>query len=125
MTTASYGEVLKAAHRLPPDAQAKLAATLLRSLKPRDRQRVPDATRLDPLSGMSTAELNALAEAVVAPGKQETLQVLLEKNRTGALTTEEEVVLDQLLAQADQIGLLKARAQFTLFLREDAEELPE
>jgi len=39
MTTISYGEVLKAAHQLPPAAQADLAAALLRNLKPRSRQK--------------------------------------------------------------------------------------
>ena len=127
MTTVSYSEVLKAAHRLPPDAQAELAAALLRSLKPRPRgkKRAADANGLEPLRGMSAAELSALAEAVVAPGKQATLRALLEKNRASALAPEEEVVLDELLAQADQIGLLKARAQYTLRLAQDSEDLPE
>ena len=127
MTTVSYGDILRAAHRLPPDAQAELAATLLRNLKPRARakRRIADAASLDPLRGMSSAELRVLAEAVIAPGQQQTLQTLLDKNRSGALTAEEEAVLDELLGQADQVGLLKARARYTLSLSEGAEELPE
>ena len=118
---------LRAAHRLPPDAQAELAATLLRNLKPRGRakRRIADAVSLDPLRDMSSAELRVLAEAVIAPGQQQTLQALLDKNRSGVLTTEEEAILDELLGQADQVGLLKARARYTLSLSERAEELPE
>ncbi len=63
---------------------------------------------------MSRAELKALSESVVAPGQQQTLQALLEKNRSGVLTAEEEAALDNLLVQADQVGLLKARGQYTL-----------
>jgi hypothetical protein len=80
---------------------------------------------LEPLRGMSTAELSALAEAVVAPGKQASLQALLEKNRLGALDPAEEAVLDELLTQVDQVGLLKARAQYTLHLSQESGELSE
>lgn len=116
MTVVSYGDVLKAAHRLPRDAQVELAAALLRSAKsqPRKKARPASTVVLEPLSGMSIAELSALAEAVVAPGNQANLQALLEKNRLGALDPEEEAALDELLAQVDQVGLLKARAQYTL-----------
>ena len=127
MTTISYGEILKAAHQLPPAAQADLATALLRNLKPRSRYKkgTPDAINLEPLRGMSSAELKALSESVVAPGRQQTLQALLEKNRSGVLTAEEEAVLDALLVQVDQVGLLKARAQYTLSLGEGVAELPE
>lgn len=119
MTTVSYREVLKAAHRLPPDAQAELATTLLRDLRVRSKEkRQANTAPLEPLHGMSTAELTALAEAVIAPGQQLTLQELLERNRSGALAPDEEVALDALLAQVDQIGLLKARARYTLRLGE-------
>lgn len=46
------------------------------------------------------------------------LQELLEGNRSGNLTLEEEEALDALLAQVDQIGLPKARARYTLSLGE-------
>jgi hypothetical protein len=119
MTTVSYREVLKAAHRLPPDAQAELATTLLRNLRGRSKaKRQADTATLEPLHGMSTTELTALAEAVVAPGQQLTLQELLERNRSGALASKEEAALDGLLAQVDQIGSLKARALYTLSLSE-------
>lgn len=126
MTLASYSDVLKAAHRLPPDAQAELAATLLRNLKPRSKaKKQTQVTRLEPLLGMSDAELNVLAEAVIAPGQQQTLHQLLEKNQSGALTPHEETALDELLAQVDQVGLLKARARYTLSLGADPKEMAE
>lgn len=80
---------------------------------------------LEPLRRLSTAELSALAEAVLAPGNQASLQALLEKNRLGVLDSEEEAMLDELLAQVDQVGLLKARAQYTLRLSQESGELPE
>jgi len=126
MTLASYSDVLKAAHRLPPDAQAELAATLLRNLKPRSKaKKQTQVTRLEPLLGMSDAELSVLAEAVIAPGQQQTLHQLLEKNQSGALTPHEETALDELLAQVDQVGLLKARARYTLSLGTDPKEMAE
>lgn len=126
MTLASYSDVLKAAHRLPPDAQAELAATLLRNLKPRSKaKKQTQVTRLEPLLGMSDAELSVLAEAVIAPGQQQTLHQLLEKNQSGALTPHEETALDELLAQVDQVGLLKARARYTLSLGADPKEMAE
>ncbi|HRI57595.1 MAG TPA: hypothetical protein PK170_10925 [Anaerolineae bacterium] len=127
MTAGSYGDVLKAAHRLSRDAQVELAAALLRSVKsqPSRKARPASTAALEPLSGLSSGELSALAEAVVAPGKQASLQGLLEKNRTGALEPEEEAALDELLAQVDQVGLLKARAQYTLHLSRESGEWPE
>ncbi len=126
MTVVSYGDILKAAHRLSPDAQAELATALLRNLKPRvkGKQRMPTAS-LEPLRGMSMAELSVLADAVVAPGQAQTLQALLEKLRSGTMTPEEEVALDELLAQVDQVGLLKARARYTLRLGADSGEMVE
>jgi hypothetical protein len=126
MTLASYSDVLKAAHRLPPDAQAELAATLLRNLKPRSRaKKQAQTTGLEPLRGMSVAELSVLAEAVIAPGQQQTLHELLEMNRSGALTPDDETMLDDLLAQVDQVGLLKARARYTLSLGAGPMEIPQ
>ncbi len=126
MTFVSYGDVLKAAHRLPPDAQTRLATALLHDLKPRPKtRRQTETADLEPLRGMSVAELSVLAEAIVAPGQQQTLHELLEKNRFGVLTPDEETVLDELLTQADQVGLLKARARYTLSLGAGPMEITE
>jgi len=63
---------------------------------------------------MSEEELRVLAEALLSPGRQQHLQALLAKNRTGTLSADEEVLLNDLLAEADQVALLKARALYTL-----------
>jgi hypothetical protein len=65
------------------------------------------------LRGMSMEELRVLAEAVVAPSHQQRRQEFLEKNRSGTLSLEEEAPLDGLLAEADQVAFLKARALYT------------
>jgi hypothetical protein len=88
------------------------------------QQPLSDASELNPLRGMSLAELQVLAEAVIAPAHQKALARLLEKNRIASLAPEEEAALDELLAQADQIGLLKARAQYTLRMVAETGESP-
>jgi len=56
-----------------------------------------------------------LAGVVLSPGCQQQLHELLEKDRQGTLTSEEEEqALDTLLAEADRVALLKARALYTL-----------
>jgi len=72
------------------------------------------AEELVPLAGMREEELKVLAEAVPSPGRQQYLQALLAKNCAGTLSAEEEVILDDLLTEADQVALLKARALYTL-----------
>jgi prevent-host-death family protein len=79
---------------------------------------------LVPLTGFSEQELTALARAVVAPEHQNQLSRALEKNRNAALSAEERLSLDELLddlvAEIDQVALLKARALYTLQLRHSA-----
>lgn len=116
MTVESYQEVLATAKRMSPAAQAELVAELLLNLQTwlqTGRGRDVTAT-LEPIAGLSEAELRVLADAVVAPGSQTQLQVLLEKNRSGEMNEDEEAALDDLLAQVDQVALLKARARYTL-----------
>lgn len=118
MTVASCQDVLMAAQQMPPDEQAELATAILQNL--RGWLRTRPATRHDsdliPLTGLNAAELRALADAVVASTRQATIHELLEKNRRGALSTPEKTALDELLAEADQVALLKARARYTLNL---------
>ncbi len=125
MTVEAYQDLLATAKRMPPAAQAELVADLLRNLQSwlRADRRTEDTVRLEPISDLSDAELRVLADAVVAPGSQTRLQELLEKNRTGALNAEEEAALDDLLAQVDQVALLKARAQYTLQRADTAPKL--
>jgi hypothetical protein len=68
----------------------------------------------DLLSGLSELELQALAEGMLSPGRQERLDDLLERNREGTLSDSEQEELDQLLAYIDSMNILKARAIYTL-----------
>jgi hypothetical protein len=106
-------EILAAARRLPRNAQAELAETLLRdagapAVEPTGQP------ALETLCGMSETELIALSSAVVAPGRQRRMRALLRKNARGELRDGERQELDALLEEADRIALLKARAAYTL-----------
>lgn len=80
-------------------------------------QRDPDL-----IVGLSAAELKALASGRLAPGSQDRLDDLLEKNRQGRLSVDEARELDELVDYMDQMNVLKARATLTLQrLQEDRE----
>jgi len=66
------------------------------------------------LAGMSEAELFALAESVLAPSAQQRLNLLLDTNTENQLSDAESNELDHLLAQVDQLTILKTRARYTL-----------
>jgi len=68
------------------------------------------------LVGMSEGELQALADGRLAPSAQARLDELLSRNRLDQLTADEKTELDGLLAQVDQLTLLKTRARYTLTL---------
>lgn len=118
MTVASYRQVLQLAQQLPFKPQIKLAEALMGNA--RLAVDIPETSEpqptLSPLRGMTESELRALAEAVVAPDRQQQMQSLLVANRTGALNPEEEATLDNLIDEVDQVALLKARAMYTLQL---------
>lgn len=106
-------EILAAARRLPRNAQAELAETLLRGVEaPAAEPAGPPA--LTRLLGMSERELVALSSAVVAPGRQRRMKALLRKNAQANLEDAEQQELDALLEEADRIALLKAKAAYTL-----------
>ncbi|WP_445635939.1 Prevent-host-death family protein [Nostoc sp. DSM 114161] len=71
---------------------------------------------IDPelLIGLSVDELQALAESYLFPITQIQLQELLNKNSENHLSNEESEILDRLLAQVDQLNILKTRARYTL-----------
>jgi hypothetical protein len=71
----------------------------------------PDAAVL---TGLTEAELHALAEGMLSPGRQERLDELLERNNEDMLSEQERTELDQLLAHIDSMNILKARALHTL-----------
>ncbi len=66
------------------------------------------------LIGLSIDELQALAESSLFPKTQMQLQELLIKNSQNQLSKVEAETLDKLLAQVDQLNIIKARARYTL-----------
>ncbi len=74
-------------------------------------QPIPDA---DLLVGLDQQALLALAAGLLAPPLQAQLDDFLARNAEAALSGAETAALDQLLAQIDQLNLLKARAMYTL-----------
>jgi hypothetical protein len=66
------------------------------------------------LIGLDESELQALAEGMLSPSHQDQLRDLLQRNREGQLSKDEESELDQLLAHVDSMNILKARALRTL-----------
>jgi hypothetical protein len=68
----------------------------------------------DLLSDLSQAELQALAESMLAPDAQTRLNDLLTRSQDNQLAKEENTELDQLLEQVDQLTILKTRAKYTL-----------
>jgi len=66
------------------------------------------------LIGLSLDELQALAETSLFLKSQIELDKLLMKNSENQLSNEESETLDKLLAQVDQLNILKTRARYTL-----------
>lgn len=66
------------------------------------------------LIGLSLDELQALVETSLSPKTQTQLDKLLMKNSENQLSNEEFETLDKLLAQVDQLNILKTRARYTL-----------
>ena len=118
MSVMSFSEVLGTVRQWPLEDQVGMAEELLRGFRSalkgqRAEQKVED---LIPLSGLNAQELRALAEAVVAPDRQQRLKATLERNRRSDLSPQEQRELDNLLAEVDQVALLKARARYTISL---------
>ncbi|MCU0566515.1 MAG: hypothetical protein MUF49_07945 [Oculatellaceae cyanobacterium Prado106] len=81
-------------------------------------QRMADSLATDPdrLSGLSMDELQALANCKLSIAEQTRLNDLLVQNAASQLSPDETEALEQLLNEADQLTILKARAQYTLQL---------
>lgn len=79
-------------------------------------QRLINQRPVDPdlLTEMSRAEFEALAVSRLALAAQARLDSLLNLQQEGLLGEEEIRELDELLAQVDQLTLLKTRARYTL-----------
>lgn len=65
------------------------------------------------LVGLSEDELEALADSVLAPSLQGRLDELLARNGSNQLSADEQAELDGLLAQVDQLTIVKTRARYT------------
>ena len=68
----------------------------------------------DCLVGMSLDELRALASCKLALADQTRLDDLVTRNSESLLCADEIAELDDLLAKADQLTILKTRARYTL-----------
>ncbi|KYC36381.1 hypothetical protein WA1_42485 [Scytonema hofmannii PCC 7110] len=66
------------------------------------------------LTGLSLDELQALAESTLSLKAQVQLDDLLVRNAENKLSADETATLDHLLAQVDQLNILKTRAKYTL-----------
>ena len=66
------------------------------------------------LVGLSVDELKALATCKLALADQTRLDDLVTRNAESLLSTHEVAELDDLLAKADQLTILKTRAKYTL-----------
>ncbi len=71
---------------------------------------------IDPelLLDLSQSELEALANSRLAPDAQARLDALLNEQKQHPLSHEETEEMDRLLAQIDQLTILKTRARYTL-----------
>lgn len=117
MAAATLEKILREARKLSPRERAELIATLLHEVE--DAPLLPDIRErfaLEPIIGMSGNELEALAKAILAPGRQQRLRTLLRKNKEGALSDRENQELDAILEESDRLALLKAKAQYTLLI---------
>ncbi len=111
MTMMDFQQLLSAALKLPKRSQVELASALLSGSKG-----ITPASP-EPLSGLSEAELRALAESMLAPRHARRLKLLLRMNREKKLTRALKAELDALLEESDQVALLKAKASYALGLR--------
>jgi hypothetical protein len=66
------------------------------------------------LVDLDVEELQALSEGILAPAAQIQLNNLLARHAENQLSGDEITTLDRLLAQVDQLNILKTRARYTL-----------
>ncbi|MEH2127117.1 hypothetical protein [Nostoc sp.] len=75
------------------------------------------------LIGLNLDELQALAESYLSPKAQIQLQELLVKNSDNDLSDDETETLDRLLAQVDQLNIIKTRARYILNVFQNKQQL--
>lgn len=66
------------------------------------------------LVGLSTGELEALSEGLLAPAAQARLDDLITRNQNRQLSASELAELNRLLEKVDHLTLIKTRARYTL-----------
>jgi hypothetical protein len=71
-------------------------------------------SNLDSLTNLSKSELETLANLIVSPEFQNKLSDFLVKNQEGEIGEGELAELDEMLAEVDQLMLVKAKAMHTL-----------
>jgi molybdenum cofactor biosynthesis enzyme MoaA len=74
----------------------------------------PSPSDTELLADLSLDELQALAESILASKAQVQLDELLTRNAENQISADEIVTLDCLLAQVDQLNIIKTRARYTL-----------
>lgn len=72
---------------------------------------------LNLLTGLSKSDLETLANINVSPEFQTKLSNLLAKNQESKISQSELAELDEMLAEVDQLTLLKAQAMYALHQR--------
>ena len=87
---------------------------VLLDLEADNRLAKPLALHDECLIGLSQDELQALADSKLAAAAQNQLNDLLVQNAESQLSADEVANLDRLLAQVDQLTILKTRARYTL-----------
>lgn len=95
------------------DEQGERVGVLL-DMREYQRLTRPSALDADLLTGLSQAELHALAFCQLAPEQQARLDDLLKRNSDHALSPQEIAELDKLLEDIDYLNVLKTRARYTL-----------
>jgi hypothetical protein len=110
MVAVDFPHILRAARQLPKPSHAKPVSALLQA------QGAAHPPTLEPLTGLSAAELCALATSVLAPAPARRLKQLLRLHRQTKVTHALQAALEALLEDSDRIALVKAKAHYTLSL---------
>ncbi len=111
MEAVDFQQILIAARQLPKPSQVQLVSALLQE------QKSEPHPPLEPLGGLTAAELRALADAMLAPAQAKRLKQLLRLQREKKkLPRALQAELDTLLEESDHVALVKAKASYTLSL---------
>ncbi|MGL6075944.1 MAG: hypothetical protein ACRC8S_17440 [Fimbriiglobus sp.] len=70
--------------------------------------------RIEQLTSLSVAELEALADGMLSPTAQQRLDELLDASKQKTFSPADRAELDLLLERADCLTVLKTRARYTL-----------